>query len=135
MDINLKGTFLTSRAVIRGMMRRKSGVILNIGSLAGERMLDAPIHYATSKAAIRGFTMALARQVARHRVRVLCLAPGLLEGGVGEKLPPHRLRDYLHHCALGRRGDFDEVARFAAFLVSDQNTFMTGATVVMDGCV
>ena len=135
MDINAKGVYLTSRALIRGMIRRKSGIILNIGSLAGQRMLDAPIHYCTSKAAVSGFTMALARQVARHRIRVLCLAPGLLEGGVGVNLPPHRLRDYLDHCALGRPGKFSEVAAFAAFLVSDENSFMTGETVVMDGSV
>ncbi len=135
MDVNVKGTYLTSRAALRGMVRRKSGVILNIGSLAGARMLDAPIHYCASKAAIKGLTEALAKEVARHRIRVVCLAPGLLEDGLGRNLPPHRLDAYLHHCALGRVGRFDEVARFAAFLISDANAFMTGETVIMDGGV
>jgi len=133
MDINVKGTFLTSKAVLRGMVRRKSGVILNIGSLAGTRMIEAPIHYCASKAAIKGMTEALAKEVARYRIRVLCLAPGLLEDGVGRNLPEYRLADYLKHCSLGRVGTFDEVARFAAFLVSDTNSYMTGETVVMDG--
>jgi len=134
MDVNVKGTFLTSRAVLKGMIRRKQGgVILNIGSLAGTRMLEAPVHYCASKAAIKGLTQAMAKEVARYRIRVLCLAPGLLEDGVGRSLPEHRLADYLKHCALGRVGSFDEVARFAAFLVSDQNGYMTGETVVMDG--
>lgn len=135
MDTNVKGVFLTSKAVLRGMMRRKSGVILNIGSLAGVRMMEAPIHYCASKAALTGLTAALAKEVARHGVRVLCLAPGLLEDGMGRSLPDYRLRDYLQHNALGRLGSCEEVARFAAFLVSEKNTYMTGATVVMDGGV
>lgn len=135
MDTNVKGAFLMSRAVLRGMFRRKAGVILNLGSLAGVRMIEAPVHYYTSKAAIKGFTEALAKEVARHKIRVLCLAPGLLEDGVGRNLPDHKREDYLRHCALGRVGTFAEVAEFASFLVSDQNSYQSGATVVMDGCV
>jgi 3-oxoacyl-[acyl-carrier protein] reductase len=135
MDTNVKGTFLMSRAVLRGMFYRKAGVILNLGSLAGVRMIEAPLHYYTSKAAIKGFTEALAKEVSRHNVRVLCLAPGLLEDGVGRNLPDHKRDDYLRHCALGRVGNFAEVAEFAAFLVSDLNSYQNGATVVMDGCV
>lgn len=135
MDVNVKGTYLTSRAVLRGMIRRKSGVVLNIGSLAGERMIEAPIHYCASKAAVRAMSEALAKEVARHRVRVLCLAPGLLEDGVGKNLPEHRLTDYLRHCALGRVGTFDEVAELAAFMVSDRNAYMNGETILMDGGV
>ena len=133
MDVNVKGTFLTSRAALRGMIRRKRGVVLNIGSLVGVRMMEAPIHYCASKAAIKGLSEALAKEVARYGIRVLCLAPGLLEDGVGRNLPEHRLADYLKHCALGRVGTFAEVARFAAFLVSDANGYMSGETVVMDG--
>lgn len=135
MDTNVKGTFLTSKAVLRGMIRRKGGVVLNLGSLAGERLLEAPIHYCASKAAIRGMTEAMAKEVSRYSIRVLCLAPGLLEDGLGRNLPEHRLADYLQHCSLGRVGTFDEVAEFAAFLVSDANAYMNGETVVMDGGV
>jgi NAD(P)-dependent dehydrogenase (short-subunit alcohol dehydrogenase family) len=135
MDVNVKGTFLTAKAVLRGMIRRKRGVVLNIGSLAGVRMIDAPIHYCASKAAIKGLTEALAKEVARYGIRVLCLAPGLLEDGVGRNLPEHRLVDYLKHCALGRVGTLDEVARLAAFLVSRDNGYMSGETVVVDGGV
>ena len=135
MDLNVKGTFLTSKAVLRGMIRRKSGVILNIGSLAGVRMIEAPIHYCASKAAVRGMTEAMAKEVARYNIRVLCLAPGLLEDGVGRNLPDYKLAEYLKHCSLGRVGCFDEVARFASFLVSDANSYMTGETVIIDGGV
>jgi 3-oxoacyl-[acyl-carrier protein] reductase len=133
MDVNVKGTFLTTRAALKGMIRRKAGVILNIGSLAGTRMIEAPVHYYTSKAAIKGFTEVLAKEVARYQIRVLCLAPGLLEDGLGRNLPEHRLADYLKHDALGRVGTLDEVAKLAAFLISDRNTYMNGETVIIDG--
>ena len=133
MDVNVKGTFLTSKAVLRGMIRRRRGVVLNIGSLVGVRMIEAPIHYCASKAAVKGLSEALAKEVARYGIRVLCLAPGLLEEGVGRNLPDYRLADYLKHCSLGRLGGLDEVARFAAFLVSDANSYMSGETVVIDG--
>ena len=133
MDVNVKGTFLTSKAVLRGMIRRRAGVVLNIGSLVGVRMIEAPVHYCASKAAIKGLSEALAKEVARYGIRVLCLAPGLLEDGVGRNLPDYRLADYLKHCSLGRLGGLDEVARFAAFLVSDANSYMSGETVVVDG--
>jgi NAD(P)-dependent dehydrogenase (short-subunit alcohol dehydrogenase family) len=133
MSVNVKGVFFTSKAVLRGMIRRKSGVILNIGSLAGLRALDAPVHYCASKAAVHGLTMAMAKEVARHNIRVLCLAPGLLEDGMGKNVPEHRLADFLKHCALGRAGTLEEVARFAAFLASDRSSYTTGETIVMDG--
>jgi NAD(P)-dependent dehydrogenase (short-subunit alcohol dehydrogenase family) len=135
MDVNVKGTFLTSKAVLRGMIRRKAGVVLNLGSLAGMRMLDAPIHYCASKAAIVGLTAALEKDVARHGVRVLCLSPGLLEDGVGRNLPEHRLTDYLRHCSLGRVGTFAEVAEMAAFMASDECSYLAGTSLLMDGCV
>jgi len=133
MDVNVKGQFLTARAVLKGMIRRKNGRILNIGSLAGVRLLEAPIHYSASKAAVKGFTEALSKEVARYNIRVNCLAPGLLEEGVAQNLPEHRLREYLKHVSLHRKGTLEEVAKLAAFLVSDRNTYMNGATVIIDG--
>jgi 3-oxoacyl-[acyl-carrier protein] reductase len=133
MDINAKGVFLATRAVLKGMIRRRRGCVLNIGSLAGLRLIEAPVHYSASKAAIKGFTQALAKEVARYQIRINCLAPGLLEEGVGQSLPEHRLQEYLKHVALGRIGTLEEVARFAAFLVSDLNSYMNGETILMDG--
>ena len=133
MDINVKGAYLVTRTVLRGMVRRRSGRILNIGSVAGIRLIESPVHYAASKAAIRGFTESLAKEVGRYGITVNSIAPGLLEGGVGENLPSYRLEDYVNHCALARVGTFAEVSEAAAFLVSDENSYMDGATIVMDG--
>lgn len=135
MDVNVKGTFLATQAVLRGMIRIERGRILNIGSLAGAKMLPAPVHYSASKAALQGFTQALAKEIGRYGITVNCLAPGVLDDGVSHNIPPHRLTQYLDHCALGRPGTVAEVADLAAFLVSDRNSYMNGATVVVDGAV
>ena len=135
MDVNVKGPFLTTKAVLPGMIRRRAGVILNIGSLAGARMLSAPLHYCTSKAAVKGFTQSLAKELSRHQIRVLCLAPGLLDDGMGANVPETGLADYLHHCSLGRLGTTQEAAELAAFMISDANSYMNGETIILDGGV
>ena len=133
MDINVKGTYLVTRTVLKSMIRQRHGRVLNIGSLAGMRMIESPVDSAASKAAIKGFTESLAKEVGRYGITVNCLAPGLLEGGVGANLPDYRLRDYLHHCALGRLGTFAEIAELSIFMLSDENSYMTGVTLVVDG--
>ncbi len=133
MDVNVKGVYLFSRAALRLMIRKKAGCILNIGNFASERIIEAPIHYAASKSALRGLTEALAREVGRYGIRVNLLAPGLAELGMAEGLPQHRLREYLDQCPIGRLATSEEIAEMAAFLVSDSNSFMTGAKVVLDG--
>ncbi|MBM3334667.1 SDR family NAD(P)-dependent oxidoreductase, partial [Candidatus Sumerlaeota bacterium] len=70
MAANLKTMFLVTREVARGMVARKAGVIINIGSLAGHRVLEVPVHYATAKAGVSGFTLSLAREFARYNIRV-----------------------------------------------------------------
>jgi NAD(P)-dependent dehydrogenase (short-subunit alcohol dehydrogenase family) len=135
LDTNVKGAYQSTQAVLRGMIRRCYGRILNIGSLAGTKMMQAPVHYSAAKAALRGFTESLAKEVGRYGVTVNCLAPGVLSDGVSNNLPPARLAEYLRHCALGRVGTVDEVAELAAFLVSPKNSYMSGATIVVDGAV
>ncbi len=133
MAVNAKGAFLATKAFARGMIRRKRGRILNIGSLAGARLIDAPVHYAASKAALMGFTGALAKELGKYHILVNCLAPGLLDEGVGKNLPDHRREDYIAHSCVGRIGTAAEIAELAAFLVSGRNSYLNGATLVADG--
>ncbi|MES2355391.1 MAG: SDR family oxidoreductase [Pseudomonadota bacterium] len=133
MDVNVKGAYLFSRAALKPMIRARSGNILSIGSFASERIVEAPVHYAASKSALRGFTEALAREVGRYNVKVNVLSPGLLDAGFSQSLPQHRLNEYLTQSSMGRLGTVEEIADMAAFLVSDDNSFMTGAKVVADG--
>jgi NAD(P)-dependent dehydrogenase (short-subunit alcohol dehydrogenase family) len=136
MSVNVKGVYLFSRAVLKPMIRAKQGGhILTIGSFASERVIEAPVHYAAAKSAVRGFTEALAREVGRYGILVNVLAPGLLDVGLGTLLPQHRLDEYKSQCALGRIGHADEIAKLAAFLVSDDNKLMTGAKLAADGGV
>jgi NAD(P)-dependent dehydrogenase (short-subunit alcohol dehydrogenase family) len=133
MDVNVKGAFLATQAVLRGMVKLQRGHILNIGSLAGVKMMPAPVHYCTAKAALKGFTESVAKEVARYGITVNCLAPGVLDDGVSQSIPHNRLAEYLQQCALGRPGTVAEVAEMVAFLVSDKNSYMNGATIVLDG--
>lgn len=133
MDTNVKGAYLFSRAALRSMIRSKKGHILNIGSFGADRVVDAPVHYAASKAALVGFSLALAKEVGRYGIAVNCLVPGLLETGLSNRLPKHRVESYVARAALGRLGTVDEVAEFVAWIVSDENSFMTGGQVVIDG--
>lgn len=135
MNTNVKGAYLFSRAALKSMIRARAGHILNIGTFASERIVEAPIHYAAAKAALRGLTEALAREVGRYDIKVNLLAPGLLDTGLARLLPQHRVDEYLAQCPLGRVCGADEVARMAVFLVSDENSFMTGAKVAIDGGV
>jgi len=133
MDVNVKGAYLYSRAVLRSMIRAKRGHILNIGSFASERVIEAPVHYAAAKSALRGLTEALAREVGRYNIQVNLLSPGLLDCGLAQMLPKHRIDEYLAQASLGRLGTAAELAELATFLVSDDNTFMAAAKIVADG--
>ena len=79
---NLKSMFLVTHEIVRSMIAKKSGVIINVGSLAAHRLLDVPVHYATAKAGVTGFTISLAKELSRYNIRVNSVVPGLLEEGV-----------------------------------------------------
>jgi 3-oxoacyl-[acyl-carrier protein] reductase len=133
MDIHVKGAFLTTQAVLRGFVKRKRGTILNVTSLAGVRMIKAPVHYCTAKAAIRGFTESLAKEIGKYGIVVNAIAPGLLDEGVADNIPADNKADYVANCAMGRVGTCAEVAELAALLISSRNSYMSGATILVDG--
>ena len=126
-----RGTYLFSRGVLRSMIRARHGRILTLGNFAIERIVDTPVHYAAAKAAALGFTRSLAREVGRYGITVNCLSPGILQTGMGELLPQHRLQQYLDQCPAGRLGTAEEVAQTALFMLD--TPFMTGAHVVCAG--
>jgi 3-oxoacyl-[acyl-carrier protein] reductase len=133
MDVNVKGTFLVTKAFIRGMIRRKHGAIVNMSSLAGVRLLDVPVHYAASKSAITGFTLALAREMARYNIRVNAVVPGLLDGGVSLNVPQAQQEHYKTFCTLSRAGKPEEVAEMVAFLASDRASYINAQCILIDG--
>ncbi len=133
LDVNVKGTVFLTKAVVRGMIRNKSGVIVNIGSIAGHRMFDVPVHYALSKAALTGFTFSLASELKRFGIRVNSVVPGLIEDGVSKNLPEELRADFTKHCAAGRSGTGREVAEVVCFLASDRASYINGQNIVVDG--
>ncbi|HUS58721.1 MAG TPA: SDR family oxidoreductase [Planctomycetota bacterium] len=130
---NLKTMFLVTREVTRGMVARKSGVIINLSSLAGHRLLEVPVHYATAKAGVSGFTLALAKELARYNIRVNTVVPGLLEDGVGKMVPEKELAEYVRFCSAGRVGKTTEVADVIAFLASDAASYINAQNIFVDG--
>lgn len=135
MAANLKSMFLVTREVVRGMIARKSGVIVNIGSLAGHRLLEVPVHYATAKAGVSGFTLSLAKELARYNIRVNAVVPGLLEEGIGKMVPARELEEYVRYCSAGRPGRTNEVAEVVAFLASDRASYINAQNIFVDGGV
>lgn len=133
MDINIKGTFFLTKHIVKGMIRNKTGTIVNIGSIAGTRMLDVPVTYAMTKAAINGFTFALGGELKRFGIRVNSVVPGLLDGGVGEGVPEALKKDFVSHCAAGRAGKASEVAELICFLTSERASYINGQNIPIDG--
>jgi len=130
---NLKSMFLVTHEVVRGMIHARRGAIVTVGSLAGHRMLDVPVHYATAKAGVSGFTLSLARELARYSIRVNAVVPGLLDDGIGALVPDEERAEYVRYCAAGRVGTPEEVAEVVAFLASDKARYVNGQCVFVDG--
>jgi len=133
MAVNLKGMFLVTKAFVRPMLRRRKGAIVNLGSLAGMRVLEVPVHYATAKSAVVGFTLSLARELSRYNIRVNAVVPGLLTDGVSQLVPEAQRKDYAGHCTVGRSGTPQEVAEVVAFLASDAASYVNAQAIHIDG--
>lgn len=132
-DINVKGTFFLTKAIVRKMVKKKMGAIVNIGSIAGQRMFDVPVHYAMTKSSVSGFTYSLAAELKRFNIRVNSVIPGMLEDGVARGIPEEMKDAYLNHCAVGRPGTASEVAEVVSFLASEKASYVNAQNVFVDG--
>jgi 3-oxoacyl-[acyl-carrier protein] reductase len=133
LDTNLRGTFNTCRAVTRGMMRRRSGAIVNVSSVVGLHGNPGQTNYAASKAGIIGFTKALARELGSRGVRANVVAPGYISTRLTNELPEELKNAMLANTPLGRFGDPEDVAGVVRFLSSDAAAFVTGEVLLVDG--
>lgn len=135
MDINLKGSYLCAQAVGKGMIERKSGNIINIASGAGIRGFASRNAYNISKAGLIMLTKVLARDLAKHGIRVNALAPTNLKTDFTRRLweNPQALAAEEARIPLGRLGEVSDMAGPALFLASDASGYITGHTLVLDG--
>jgi 3-oxoacyl-[acyl-carrier protein] reductase len=132
-DVNLTSVFLMCHAAIRGMMKRRSGAIVNLSSVVGLHGNFGQTNYAASKAGIVGFTKSLAREAGTRGVRVNAVAPGYIETRLTDVLLDEVKQKMLESTSLGRFGRPEDIARAVHFLCSDEAAFITGEVLVVDG--
>jgi 3-oxoacyl-[acyl-carrier protein] reductase len=132
-DTNLTGTFNFCRATIFGLMKRRSGVIVNMSSVAGVSGHAGQTNYSAAKAGVIGLSKALAREVARHNIRVNVVAPGFIETDMTSGLPSKAREAALQQIGMRRFGTADSIAEITSFLVSDRADYITGQTFPVDG--
>jgi 3-oxoacyl-[acyl-carrier protein] reductase len=132
-DINLKGAFNCSKAVIRPMMKARYGRIINISSVSGLAGQAGQTNYSSSKAGLVGFTKALAREVGSRQITVNAVAPGFIPTALTQDLPTELKEASLKMIPLGRWGKPEEIAYAVAFLASDEAAYITGHVLSVDG--
>ncbi len=132
-NVNLTAAFRLSRAAVKGMMRRRFGRIVNIGSVVGSTGNPGQGNYAASKAGLIGMTKAVAAEVASRGITVNCVAPGFIESPMTDALADKQREAILGTIPMGRLGKGDEIAAAVVYLVSDEAAYVTGHTLHVNG--
>ncbi|MGF1741664.1 3-oxoacyl-ACP reductase FabG [Vibrio profundum] len=133
MDTNLTSIFRLSKAVLRGMMKKRNGRIINVGSVVGTMGNAGQANYAAAKAGVIGFTKSMAREVASRGVTVNTVAPGFIETDMTKALTDEQKAATLSQVPAGRLGDPREIASAVAFLASPEAAYITGETLHVNG--
>jgi 3-oxoacyl-[acyl-carrier protein] reductase len=132
-DVNLGGTFRVTRALLRGMMKKRWGRIINVSSVVASSGNPGQANYAASKAGLEGFTRALAREVASRNVTVNAIAPGYVETAMTAKLTDEQKEKLLVTVPAGRMGTSEDIAAAVSFLASDGASYVTGQVLHVNG--
>ena len=133
LNINLKGTFLCTRAVAKHLLKQRRGRIVSIASIIGLIGNPGQANYAASKAGIIGFTKAVAKELASRGITCNAIAPGFIQTEMTDALPPQAKERLLALIPMGTLGEPTDVAEAALFLVSDAARYITGHVLVVDG--
>jgi len=132
-ETNLSSVFYTSRAAVRGMMKKRAGSIVNVSSIVGVHGNWGQTNYGASKAGIIGFTKSLARELGSRNVRANVVAPGYVNTRLTDVLPEEAQQAMLSNTPLGRLGEPEDIAGAVRFLCSDEAAFITGEVLLVDG--
>lgn len=132
-DVNLNGSFNVTKACSINFMKHKSGVILNMTSIAGLLGTAGQTNYSASKAGIIGFTKSLSKELATYNVRVNAIAPGYITTEMTDKLAPDLQEEFTSHVAMKRFGTTQEVSNLVLFLASDYSSYITGEVISVSG--
>lgn len=131
-NVNIKGMFLVSKSFINDMIFKKSGKIINVSSMWGVTGASCEVHYSAAKAAVIGFTKALAKELGPSGICVNCVAPGVIDTDMNKNLTKEDYASLCEETPLGRIGTANEVAKTIAFL-ADNSSFITGQVINVDG--
>ncbi len=132
-DTNLKAVFRMSKLVMRGMMKARKGRIINITSVVGSSGNAGQANYAAAKAGVAGMTRALAQELGSRNITVNCVAPGFIDTDMTKDLPEAQRNELAGKIALGRLGKPEEIAGVVGFLASPAASYVTGATLHVNG--
>ena len=132
-DVNLKAAFILSRSVLRGMMKRRWGRIINITSVVGVTGNPGQGNYCASKAGLIGMSKSLAQEVASRNITVNCVAPGFIETAMTDALTDEQKNAIIPNIPAQRLGSVTDVASAVTFLASEEAGYMTGQTLHVNG--
>jgi 3-oxoacyl-[acyl-carrier protein] reductase len=132
-EVNLKSVFNLTKAVIKPMMKQRSGSIINMSSVVGVKGNAGQTNYAASKAGILGFTKSVALELGSRNIRCNAVAPGFIETEMTEKLDENTVKGWRDAIPLKRGGTPEDVANVCVFLATDMSAYVTGQTINVDG--
>lgn len=133
LSVNLSGAFHLCRAVSKHMIRNRSGRIINVASTAGEAGNAGQVNYSAAKAGLIGLTRAVARELAPRNILVNCVSPGIISGGMSDKLTVEQMDAIMEHVPLSRPGRPEDVAAAVLFLCSEMADYITGQVIRVNG--
>ncbi len=131
--VNLSAAFRLSRAAVKGMMKRRHGRIINVGSVVGTTGNPGQVNYAAAKAGLVGMTKALAAEVASRNLTVNCIAPGFITSPMTDALNEKQREGILGRVPMGRLGTGADIAAATIYLASDEGAYVTGQTLHVNG--
>jgi len=133
LDVNLKGAFLFSKALVPPMMKQRGGAIVNIASIVGVMGNPGQVNYSASKAGMIGMTKTIAKEYAKRGIRANAVAPGFIQTAMTDKLTDEQKKLQTDYIGLGRLGQAEDVANVVLFLASPLSSYVTGQVIGVDG--